>query len=66
MKEIPSEELMKYSLDELVLLQHCMYYQVDINKVSKESRLFRRLKTTNDYVKEETLLKVIKEKRFNI
>ena len=64
MKEITYEELMKYSLDDLILLQHCLYYQIPIEKVTKESKLLKRL--TNEYVKEETLIKVIKEKRFNI
>lgn len=64
MKEITYEELMKYSLDDLILLQHCLYYQIPIEKVTKESKLLKRL--TNEYVREETLIKVIKEKRFNI
>ena len=66
MKEIPSEELMKYSLDDLILLHHCLYYKIPIEKVSKESKLLKRLKTSSEYVSEVNLVKVIKEKRFNI
>lgn len=66
MKEVTYEELYKYNLDDLVLLQHCIYYKIPIEKVSKESKLLNRLKTKCEYVREETLIKVIKEKRFNI